>query len=199
MSGLSPATFTLSASNISYVTTTRSVSLAANTRVDLVIQRINGFTPVLGATYQLTINVPFRDYYAGGGTCAVDSVTHPYQIDGTLVSDGMSVKYSRGSDILRGIMVGTQLTGSIIADGVSAVNLELYRAPFGPYAYVRGIWISAKDAGPAVPSVPVATAGSITPDGHGLAGAFDGWMSSTSIYDQQFACLGHYTWSLAPQ
>ena len=122
-----------------------------------------------GSTYVLAINVPYRDLYAGSdayaqaGSCMVDNVTHPYQLGGSLSSDGTSVFFAfvppspdscPGCGIALSI-AGSGASGTILAGQTCIIgtNTELS----GIFAS-RHIWISAAP-GPASLAVPAAASG----------------------------------------
>jgi hypothetical protein len=97
MSGLSAGTFTLSVSAVSYLTTTQQVTFSANTRVDLVLQRVPAPTPAPapapgpgpapGGTALLTITID-------PATCFLKVFVATVDVDGSYVAglgNGQSV------------------------------------------------------------------------------------------------------------
>lgn len=200
LSGLAPGAFTLSASNVSYVTTTRSITLTASARADLVIQRINVFTPVSGAAYQVTLNIPFREG-ADAAACAVDGVMHPYVFDGTLVASDRSALFtfiqfpgfeSYQSDPEIGVqltLAGSQFSGTFLPLFALARSAESTAGDAMRRLYVARGYLFAE---------PARTSGGITADGKGVSGTIDGYVQvvTPNATTPPIQCGGHFTWSL---
>jgi hypothetical protein len=131
LSALAPGTFTVTMSAVRYVTTTRSVTLATDSRLDVVLPRNDAFPTDGTYRYTLVVHSPAwcLMHASGTGPCGGapnDWVTSDFSFDGQLVveSDGASFRLmlppSRyppllGYSTFTFQRTGTHLDGTILA------------------------------------------------------------------------------------
>jgi len=199
-----PGTFTVSISAVRYVTTTQSATLAADSRLDVVLQRNDTFPADGTYSYTLVVRSPAwcltHAYATRSGICARPPgswVNSNFSWDGQLVVDvdGASLRfvlpsdaYGAWGDRIYSTFVfqrtGTQLKGTIVASAPILMST------------VSGMPITSAFMQTDVFSGE-------TDNGGRFWGAFDGLMRIGNFYnvcDTAFDCpTSGFTWTLTPR
>jgi len=199
---LSTGTFTVSISAIRYMTATRSVTLARDTRLNVVLQRNDAF-PVNGTyNYTLTVHSPVLclTQSVGSGGCGApppDWVSSDFIVNGQLVvqDDGMTLRFVPPPDFSSFFPGGSnplfafQRNGTRL-DGTILLSTQVSTVTAGGTSLVSMYMES--------------TAFSGQTDNNGrFAGAFNGRMGIWHFgfpCDREWMCAtSGFTWTLTPR